>query len=198
MHADLGTHSAHCTADRGDLTVTVLGMVVDAPVAVQRHSGWVVQKTVEPPQWQFWVRPVLGQGCCARWCNDWGPRNAWFDYGSMLCIFLGGFLEEFHDFLRDWVSRLLRSILWPARRRQGSGMRFLLVLLVLMHLALCFRQLPAAFAALVVDYGRCAPTIAGSLFDASVALELHLEICTLFLRVSWVFQLDLSSNFCAS
>ena len=34
MHADLGTHSAHCTADRGDLTVTVLQMVVDAPVAV--------------------------------------------------------------------------------------------------------------------------------------------------------------------
>ena len=32
-------------------------------------------------------------------------------------------------------------------------MRFLLVLLVLMHLALCFRQLPAEFAALVVDYG---------------------------------------------
>ena len=51
-----------------------------------RYSGWVVQKTVEPPQWQFWIRPVLGQGCCARWCNDWGSRNAWFDYGSMLCI----------------------------------------------------------------------------------------------------------------
>ena len=23
-------------------------------------------------------RPVLGQGCCARWCNDCRPRNAWF------------------------------------------------------------------------------------------------------------------------
>ena len=31
----IGTHSAHCAADRGDLTVTVLGMVIDAPVAVQ-------------------------------------------------------------------------------------------------------------------------------------------------------------------
>ena len=41
MHADLGTHSAHCTADRGDLTVTVLGMVVDAPVAVQRQVLWL-------------------------------------------------------------------------------------------------------------------------------------------------------------
>ena len=32
----------------------------------------------------FGRRPVLGQDCCARWCNDWGPRNAWFDYGYML------------------------------------------------------------------------------------------------------------------
>ena len=37
MHADLGTHSAHCAADRGDLIGTVLGMVVDAPVVVQRQ-----------------------------------------------------------------------------------------------------------------------------------------------------------------
>ena len=40
-HADLGTHFAHCTADRGVLTVTVLGMVVDSPVAVQRQGGMV-------------------------------------------------------------------------------------------------------------------------------------------------------------
>ena len=61
-------------------------------------SGWVVQKTVEPPQWQFWVRPVLGQGCCARWCNDWGPRNAWFNYGYMSCIIQGGFWKNFMIF----------------------------------------------------------------------------------------------------
>ena len=63
-----------------------------------RCSGWVVQKTVEPPQWQFWVRPVLGQDCCARWCNDREPRNAWFDFGSMLCIFLGGCWKNFMIF----------------------------------------------------------------------------------------------------
>ena len=43
-------------------------------------------------------RPVLGQGRCARWCNDWGPRNAWFDYGSMLCIIQGGFWKNFMIF----------------------------------------------------------------------------------------------------
>ena len=41
LHADLGTHSAHCAADRGDLTGTVLGMVVDAPVVVQRQVPWL-------------------------------------------------------------------------------------------------------------------------------------------------------------
>ena len=49
LHADLGTHSAHCAADRGDLTGTVLGMVLDAPVVVQQQVLWL------------------------------GSRNAWFD-----------------------------------------------------------------------------------------------------------------------
>ena len=44
----IGTHSAHCAADRGDLTVTVLGMVIDAPVAVQRQVLWLGRaQTVE-------------------------------------------------------------------------------------------------------------------------------------------------------
>ena len=41
LHADLGTHGAHCGADHGDLTGTVLGMVVDAPVVVQRQVPWL-------------------------------------------------------------------------------------------------------------------------------------------------------------
>ena len=99
LHADLGTHSAHCTADSGDLTVTVLGMVVDAPVAVQRQVLWLgCAENCGAPQWQFWVRPALGLGCCARWCNDWEPCNAWFDFGSMLCIFLGGLWKNFMIF----------------------------------------------------------------------------------------------------
>ena len=74
-----------------------------------------------------------------------------------------------------------------------------------------FRQLPADFAALVVDnesgmhFWFCwfdAPRAMlprlPAVFSMLQLLELHLEICTFFLRVSWVFQLDLSSNFCAS
>ena len=34
-------HSAHCAADHGDITGTVLGMVVDAPVVVQRQVPWL-------------------------------------------------------------------------------------------------------------------------------------------------------------
>ena len=41
LHADLGTHSAHCAADCGDLTGTVLGSVVDAPIVVQRQVPWL-------------------------------------------------------------------------------------------------------------------------------------------------------------
>ena len=52
-------HSAHC-ADRGDLTGTVLGMVLDAPFVVQQQVPWL------------------------------GSRNAWFDDGYMLCVILGG------------------------------------------------------------------------------------------------------------
>ena len=62
--ADLGTHSAHC-ARPWTFTGTVLA---GCDVVL-----WLVaQKTVESPQLQWlWRRPVLGQGRCARWCNDW-------------------------------------------------------------------------------------------------------------------------------
>ena len=49
-------------------------------------------------------------------------------------------------------------------------MRFLLVLLVLMHLALSFRRLLAEFAALVVDYGS------GMSFPGFAGLT-HLALC---------------------
>ena len=56
----------------------------------------------------------------------------------------------------------------------------------------------------IVDHGRtsrCVPMTAGSLqIDASVVSELHLEICTLFPRVSCIFQHSQRSIFffCAS
>ena len=104
-----------------------------------RCPGWDAQKTVESPQLQwFGRRPVLGQGCCARWCNDLGPRNAWFDYGYMFCIIQGGFWKNFFDFLRDLVSRLLRSILRPGRHVVDTGSGTSLTGFAgLTHLALC-------------------------------------------------------------
>ena len=90
------------------------------------------------PQLQFSVRPVPGQGCCARWCNDWGSRNAWFNYGYMSCIIQGGFCEKFSDFYMIGWTRLLRSILRPGRHvvDKGRGM-FLTGFAGLMPLALC-------------------------------------------------------------
>ena len=60
-------------------------------------------------------RPVPGQGCCACWCNDWG-RATWIHVQHHP----GWLLEEFFDFLRDWVNSTpeVNSPSWPARRRQ--------------------------------------------------------------------------------
>ena len=68
LHADLGTHSAHCAADRGDLTGTVLGMVLVAPVVVQQQVPWL------------------------------GSRSAWFDDGHMFCVIQGGLWKKFTIF----------------------------------------------------------------------------------------------------
>ena len=43
LPTETGLHSANCAADRGDLTGTVLGLVVDAPVVVQRQVPWFRQ-----------------------------------------------------------------------------------------------------------------------------------------------------------
>ena len=110
LHADLGTHSAHCA------------VVLSLLFCNDRCPGWGVHKL-----WSSAVAVSLGS------------RNAWFDYGYLFCIIQGGFWEKFHDFPRDWVDsdpgvnsrRLLHT--WPID--YGSGLR-LLVLLV-MHLALC-------------------------------------------------------------
>ena len=40
LSTETGLHSANCAADREDLTGTVLGFAVDAPVVVQRQVPW--------------------------------------------------------------------------------------------------------------------------------------------------------------
>ena len=66
----------------------------------------------------------------------------------------GGFMDEFPLFLREWVLWILRSILvaslasiakrkWPRSSSIMAVACVSLVLLVQMHLALCFRRLSA-------------------------------------------------------
>ena len=59
LSTETGLHSAYCAADREDLTGTVLGLVVDAPVVVQRQVPWFrryrILYAVEIPQLQFAV-----------------------------------------------------------------------------------------------------------------------------------------------
>ena len=83
LHADLGTHSANCAADRGDLTSTVLWWLLPCLLLCKgRCSGGSRVKL-----WSLCScsacgrRPVPGQGCCAR-----GATSGWFDSGYIFCV----------------------------------------------------------------------------------------------------------------
>ena len=93
LHADLGTHSAHCA------------VVLSLLLCNDRCPGWGVHKL-----WSSAVAVSLGS------------RNAWFDYGYLFCIIQGGFWKNFYDFPRDWVDsdpgvNSRRSLhTWPMRK----------------------------------------------------------------------------------
>ena len=86
--ADLGTHSAHCAADRG-LSQVQFFVGVYAPVVVQRQVPWLGR----------------AENCGFRSCRFSGVRNAWFDCGYMFCIIQGGFWKNFTIFLVIWWTR---------------------------------------------------------------------------------------------
>ena len=163
-------------------TGTVLWMFVDAPVVVQRQVPWLGRagNCGSLRSCSACGRcPVPGQGCCARRCNDCGSRNAWFDYGYMFCIIQGGFWKKF-----------LRFSTW--RGRLGSWGRFSVLAGTLSTQAVACSLL----VLLVWRTSRFVPTIAGSLqIDASVARELHLEICTFFYEPPVFSAFSTSQNF---
>ena len=54
LSTETGLHSANCAADREDLTGTVLGLIVDAPVVTATGAVvQTVQNSVEIPHLQF-------------------------------------------------------------------------------------------------------------------------------------------------
>ena len=97
-HADLGTHSAHCTADSSwDGCQRACSCAAAGALVGSCRKLWSFRSC------SFGCRPVPGQGCCARRCNDCGSRNAWFDFGYM--FFLGRLLEVCVRFsLREGVD----------------------------------------------------------------------------------------------
>ena len=143
----------------------------------------------------FGRRPVLGQGCCARWCNDWG--RAMLDSTVDTCSASSrmAFGIFFIFYVIGW-TRLMRSILvvslhtWPMRKLPcSSSVAVTCVLLVslVMHLALCPRK-----AELVVNSSRgmhstgfagisaplaVFPMIAGSLPRSAQSIFLLLLSC---------------------
>ena len=107
--------SAQCTlcSRPWTFTGTVFGWLwTRLLLCSDRCSGWSCRKLWSLRSCSGFVRrPVLGQGRCARWCNDWGVRNAWFDCGYMLRftrVSYGRFCTIF--FMKEW-TRIMRSIL---------------------------------------------------------------------------------------
>ena len=94
LHADLGTHSAHCAADRG-LAGTVFGWLwTRLLLCNDRCPGWGAQKTVE-----------------FRSCRFSGLRNARFGDGYLIGIIQGGFWKNSTIFHVTGWTRILGSIL---------------------------------------------------------------------------------------
>ena len=116
LSTETGLHSANCAADRGDLTGTVLVLVVDAPVVVQRQVSWLgraencgvsavavlvglvefLDKVVVP------VGTTTGVAQCLvrRWIH---------------VIIQNGFWKTFDDFLREGVDSAPELDSRPAR-----------------------------------------------------------------------------------
>ena len=90
-----------------------------APVVVQRQVPWLAENCGVPQLQCLWPLSSSWTSCCARWCNDCGSRNAWFDYGYMFCIIQGGFWKNLYDFLHEGVDSApeVDSPSWSARRR---------------------------------------------------------------------------------
>ena len=84
--SETGLHSANCAADREDLTGTVLGLVVDAPVVVQRQVQ-TVQNSVEIPQLQFGEQVADVPVMLARSCGS-STRSSLSDGGFSRILLL--------------------------------------------------------------------------------------------------------------
>ena len=98
---------------------------------------------------------------------------------------------EFRDFLLEGVDSAPELDSRPALLPKVAGTSSttavacsMLVLLVLTLLALCSHDCRQSAEKCTVDF--------------CVALEMHLEICTSFLRASCIFSACSASNFCAS
>ena len=103
-------HSAHC-ADRGDLTGTVLGMVLDAPVVVQQQVPWL------------------------------GSRNAWFRRWIHVTHHPGWHSEEFMILYEKWAHSApevdSRAALLAGTSSATAVACSILVFAGLTHLAQC-------------------------------------------------------------
>ena len=141
-----------------------------------------VQQTVEISQGQFLVllsttRPLL----CNDRCLGWGRTMLRSTMDTCYASSRVGFWKNFTIFHMQGFSRILSSVhvllfslKWPRTSSTTAVACSILVFVVLAHLALSSHDCPQSAEKCTVS--------------ALVAHEMHLEICTLFLRVSYIFQ----------
>ena len=90
-----------------------------------RCPGCAAQNTVESPQLQwFWASSSSWTRLLCPLVQRLRPAQCLVRLWIHVLHHPGWLLEEYYYFLRDWVSRLLRSILRPGRHvvNNGSGM----------------------------------------------------------------------------
>ena len=156
-----------------------LDRMVDFPVACRSWYRTVhIVLAVEISQVQLgrcWTRPLL----CNNRCLGWGRAML----GSTMDTCYASFWVAFgriYDFLREGADSAPELDSRPALLPVAGTLLTtvvacsILVLLVLTHLVLCSHD--------------CRHFSEKCTVDASVAHDLHLEICALFLRVSCFFQ----------
>ena len=148
--------TVHTCADRGDLTGTVLGVVLDAHNCATTGALLGVAQCLV----RRWIHVMHHSG--------WLLEEFMIFYMRMLT----GLLSSIHVLLFSSVAGTLSTTAVACS---------ILVLLVWTHFALCSHD--------------CWLFSRKYTVDASVAHDMHLEICTLFLRASCIFQHLQRSNF---
>ena len=176
---------------------------VDIPAACR---SWYAQCTLCSSPWTStgtWLRWCLRACCCAATGALVGARRKLWSSAvavSLGCAMLGSTVYTCSASSSEAFGRISTIFLvtWWTRDPEVNSRRCLHTWPMRKGPRSSSIMAVAVFSGFACDAPRAVfPMIAGSFFFSS-ALELHLEICTLFLRALCIFSIFSQSKFCAS